>query len=164
MYDFLVGYLFLGVFVFIAAFLGSLLAFKIAGRPSATPPLAEDAPIEEAQATPEPEPKSPPATPAPIKRAFDFDDDQVTMILEMPAAMLEDDQALADGWVEVVDWARMAWQDVQQGKVDGDQLYGEGARALDESEITREHLQGSLQRLHDAAERRRQLRLKMAKG
>jgi len=104
-----------------------------------------------------------PTEPSPIKHAFDFEDERVAMILEMPTSMLTDDEALAAGWVDVVSWARMAWQDIQEGRAVTDETPAEDApAALDESEITREHLEGSLQRLHDAAERRRDLRMKLA--
>ncbi len=104
-----------------------------------------------------------PAEPIPVKHAFDFADDSITMILEMPITALEDDDALAEAWVDTVSLARMAWLDVQQGHATlVDESAGADAAALDESEITREHLESSLQRLHDSAERRRELRMKLA--
>jgi len=97
----------------------------------------------------------------PFKHAFDFVDGNCTMILEMPVEMLDDDAALADAWVDVVSWARMSWLEVQQGKPPVESP-SEPESTLDESEITREHLEDALRRLHDAAERRRQLRDKLA--
>jgi hypothetical protein len=104
-----------------------------------------------------------PAEPIQVKHAFDFADDSITMILEMPISALEDDDALAEAWVDTVSLARMAWLDVQQGHATlVDETAGMDATNLDESEITREHLESSLQRLHDSAERRRELRMKLA--
>jgi len=76
--------------------------------------------------------------------------------------VLDDDDALASGWVDIVSWARMARQDILEGRtaVTAQPDEDSGAKS-DESEITREHLEGSLQRLHDAAERRRELRMKL---
>jgi hypothetical protein len=148
--------------ILVAAFLGSWLAFRVNARRTAVsiPEITEtEVQAENVAASPE----AVPAETPPIKHAFDFDEDQVTMILEMPTALLADDRALADGWVDVVSWARMAWQDIQEGKLIATGQAGEKEiAALDESEITREHLEGSLQRLHDAAERRRELRMKLA--
>ena len=154
------------VLIAIAAFLGSWLAFWMNARRT-TPKTPNPAPEEKRPHSGSPATASAPrsAEPPSIRHAFDFSDDQVTMILEMPADILADDEALADAWVDVVGWARMAWQDVREGNVPAaapspnDESEGQ---TLDESEITREHLEGSLQRLHDAAERRRALRLKLA--
>ena len=152
--------LLLGAVILVAAFLCSWLAFFInARRANASIPEPADQDLEPesvAQAAP-----IRPAEPPPVRHAFDFSDDQVTMILEMPIETLEDDATLADVWVDVVSWARIAWRDVQEGKLTMAEEASEEP-ALDESEITREHLEGSLQRLHDAAERRRELRLKLA--
>jgi len=156
-----VDILLFGAVILVAAFLGSWFAFRVNARRT-TVSIPE---ITETEVQAEVDPSPPPARPAetpPIKHAFDFDEEQVTMILEMPTALLDDDRALADGWVDVVSWARMAWQDIQQGNlVATGQTGEEEIAALDESEITREHLEGSLQRLHDAAERRRELRMKL---
>lgn len=41
-----------------------------------------------------------------VRHAFEFEDDQLSILLEMPVSMLGDDAALAEAWVEVVGWAR----------------------------------------------------------
>lgn len=41
-----------------------------------------------------------------VRHAFEFEDDQLSILLEMPVSMLRDDAALAEAWVEVVGWAR----------------------------------------------------------
>ncbi len=41
-----------------------------------------------------------------LRHAFEFEDDQLAILLEMPLVMLQDDAALAEAWVEVVGWAR----------------------------------------------------------
>ena len=41
-----------------------------------------------------------------VRHAFEFEDDQLAILLEMPLAMLQDDAAVAEAWVEVVGWAR----------------------------------------------------------
>ena len=144
-------------FILIAAFLGSWLALTLSARRKAvsSPDLAAEE--EPAPATPA---KS--AREYSFKHAFDFNDDTCTMILELPVAMLEDDLALADAWVDVVGWARMAWQDVQAGENPTESPPPPEETNLDESEITRDHLEGALQRLHESAERRRELRAKLA--
>ncbi len=155
----LVGILLLGAVILVAAFLGSWLALSLNARRTAAPhpePVAQEAgPEGVAQSAP-----VRPAEPPPVKHAFDFTDDQVTMILEMPVETLADDATLADVWVDTVSWARSAWSDIQEGKLTRAEGPA-GEETLDESEITREHLEDSLQRLHDSAERRRELRLKL---
>lgn len=149
-----------GAVILVAAFLGSWLAFRMNARRTTD--------VTATTAEPAPQPETGPSSPAkpveasPIKHAFDFEDDRVTMILEMPTVLLDDDNALASGWVDVVSWARMARQDIMDGQpTAGLQQDADGGAKLDESEITREHLEGSLQRLHDAAEHRRELRMKL---
>ncbi len=152
-----------GAIILIAAFLGSWLAFRINARGTAT--SAQEDIDPEIQTENAPPSQTKPAETQPIKHAFDFSEDRVTMILEMPIALLDDDRSLADGWVDVVSWARMARQDIQEGGVAATALPGDDSGVtLDESEITREHMENSLQRLHDAAERRRELRLKLAES
>jgi len=98
-----------------------------------------------------------------VKHAFDFIDDQLTMILEMPVDALQDDDVLAEVWIDTVSLARMAWLDVQKGVLTpAEETADIQTETLDESQITREHLESSLQRLHDSAERRRELRLKLS--
>ena len=41
-----------------------------------------------------------------MRHAFEFSDDQLAILLEMPLVTLQDDAALAEAWVEVVGWAR----------------------------------------------------------
>ena len=36
---------------------------------------------------------------SPVRHAFEFEDDQLAILLEMPLDMLQDDTALAEGWV-----------------------------------------------------------------
>ncbi len=155
----LVGILLFGAVILITAFLGSWLALSLNARRTAVPPpkpVAQEAGPEDIA----PSALVRPAEPPPVKHAFEFTDEQVTMILEMPIEALADDATLADVWVDAVSWARSAWRDIQEGKqTRAEGLAGE--ETLDESEITREHLEDSLQRLHDAAERRRELRLKL---
>jgi len=166
MIDSLIGLLLSAAVVLIAlaAFLGAWLAFWMNAR-RLTPKPPEPAPEEETphSGSPAAAPAPRAAEPPPVRHAFDFSGDQVSMILEMPVSLLADDAALADVWVDVVGWARMAWEDVEAGNVPVTAQSPEAeGESLDESEITREHLEGSLQRLHDAAERRRELRLKLA--
>ena len=98
-----------------------------------------------------------------IKHAFDFEGDQISMILEMPVSFLEDDEALSEGWVDVVSWARMAYSDMLQKQLTAIAEEGDEADAADDAkQVTRERLEASLKRLHDSAERRRELRMKLA--
>ena len=163
MFDSPIGILLFGAVILIAAFLGSWLAsFLNLGRKkvSVPEPIESGSPYQASVQT-QSEPRS--AEPPPVRHAFDFSEDQMTIILEMPVELLGDDATLADVWVDVVGWARMAWQDVQEGKTPALDQVAEGeAESLDEKDISREHLEDSLQRLHDAAERRRELRLKLA--
>ena len=150
-----------GAVILIAAFLGSWLALSLSARRNASPVPQIEEPEADSQSH---QPEAKVSREYPFKHAFDFSNDQVTMILEMPTLMLQDDAALADAWVDVVGWARMAWQDIEEGNlpVSANTPISEENESVDESEITREHLESSLQRLHDAAERRRALRLKLA--
>jgi nucleoside-diphosphate-sugar epimerase len=153
MLDFNSQLLIIGAVILVAAFLGSWLAGRLHARhPAHSVPVTKN---------PETATPPPPKTSLDdVKHAFDFDDDRVSMIVEMPVAMLSDDAILADVWIDVVGWARVAWADTQAHRLaSGD---GETEETLDQSEITSEHLEGSLQRLHEAAERRRELRLKLA--
>lgn len=98
-----------------------------------------------------------------IKHAFDFDEDRISMILEMPVSFLEDDDALSEGWVDVVSWARMAYSDMLQKQLTAmAEEGGEAGSDVDAQQVTREKLEESLKRLHDSAERRRELRMKLA--
>lgn len=85
------------------------------------------------------------------------------MILEMPVSFLEDDDALSEGWVDVVSWARMAYSDMLQKQLTAmAEEGGEAGSDVDAQQVTREKLEESLKRLHDSAERRRELRMKLA--
>ena len=155
-----INMLLFGAVILVAAFLGSWLAFRMNARRTPVATAATTEPDIQTETVPPPPAK--PAESSLIKHAFDFEDDQVTIILEMPVALLDDDDALATGWVDVVSWARMARQDIKDGQpAAATQPDEESGATLDESEITREHLEGSLQRLHDSAERRRELRMKL---
>ncbi len=163
MFDSPIGILLFGAVILFAAFLGSWLASYLNVRRtkvSVPEPVETGSPPEE-PAQSQLETRS--AELPPVRHAFDFADDQVTIIMEMPVELLDDDAMLADVWVDVVGWARMAWQDVQDGKTPSPDMLPEGeADSLDEKDISREHLDDSLQRLHNAAERRRDLRMKLA--
>jgi len=115
----------------------------------------------QAEATPEPDQAARPASVEnpPIKHAFDFADDQVTMILEMPVSLLEDDEALAEGWVDVVSWARVAYREILEGRLAESQAVEPEGAAAQAPEMSGEELEASLKRLHDSAERRRELRM-----
>jgi len=98
-----------------------------------------------------------------IKHAFDFDEDRISMILEMPVSFLEDDDALSEGWVDVVSWARMAYSDMLRKQLTAMAEEGDEANSdVNAQQVTREKLEESLKRLHDSAERRRELRMKLA--
>ncbi|RUA16699.1 MAG: hypothetical protein DSY55_03590 [Clostridia bacterium] len=98
-----------------------------------------------------------------IKHAFDFDEDRISMVLEMPVSFLEDDDALSEGWVDVVSWARMAYSDMLRKQLTTmAEEVDEAAPDVDAQQVTREKLEESLKRLHDSAERRRELRMKLA--
>lgn len=150
-----------GAIILVAAFLGSWFASYLNDRRKivSIPELAEAETPPESTTSQNTER----AREYHIKHAFDFAEDQITMILEMPTAILADDPALADAWIDVVSWARVAWQEIQDGKSEIDAQSPENdEESLNESEITREHLESALQRLHESAERRRALRLKLA--
>jgi hypothetical protein len=126
-----------------------------------TPPATASSPEAEAVAAsdaPEPRPHSAQAENPPIRHAFDFTDDTLTMILEMPVSMLEDDEALTEGWIRVVGWARMTYRQILEGKLAESQAAASD-NAPQESVLTNEALEASLQRLHDSAERRREMRM-----
>ncbi len=123
-------------------------------------PVLEPPAQEEAMEEP-PRQRSADVENPPIKHAFDFADDAVTMILEMPVSLLEDDEALAAGWVDVVSWARVTYRDILEGRLQEAAEEIEGV-SPNESELTSEELEASLRRLHDSAERRRELRMLLA--
>ncbi|HFQ95158.1 MAG TPA: hypothetical protein ENK30_01170 [Anaerolineae bacterium] len=123
-------------------------------------------PVLEPQAQPEtpsePEPRSVSAENPPIKHAFDFTDDTLTMILEMPASLLEDDEALAEGWVDVVSWARVTYREILAGRLAESKTAEDEGVSADAPEMSGDELEASLKRLHDSAERRRELRMLLA--
>ena len=94
----------------------------------------------------------------PIRHAFDFTDDTLTMILEMPASLLEDDEALTEGWIQVVGWARMTYREILEGKLAESQAVV-SENAPQQNVLSNEALEESLKRLHDSAERRREMRM-----
>jgi len=156
MFDSYSGLLAIGAVILVAAFLGSWLA----GRLNARRPHSITPPADPANTVTPPAPR---ADLADVKHAFDFDDDRVSMMIDMPVAMLSDEALLADVWVDVVGWARVAWADTQAHRLaSGAADAAETDETLDPNEITSEHMADSLQRLHDAAERRRELRQKLA--
>ncbi len=148
-----------GALILIAAFLGSWIAVSLSARRKSVsiPELVEPEVNQETITASKPASKPD----YPIKHAFDFTDEQITMILEMPLAILDDDAALANVWIDVVGWARISWQDIQNGVSVQDKQSEPKSKSLDESEITREHLEDALHRLHESAERRRTLRSKL---
>ena len=152
MFDSYSGLIAIGAVILVAAFLGSWLA----GRLNARRPIIAAPPTDNAVTPPAPK-----ADLADVKHAFDFDDDRISMIVDMPVSMLSDDAILADAWVDVVGWARVAWADTQAHRLASGDAEGEEKATLDPNEITSEHMADSLQRLHDAAERRRELRQKL---
>ncbi|HHB91405.1 MAG TPA: hypothetical protein ENK60_08880 [Anaerolineae bacterium] len=126
------------------------------------------APVLEPQTQDQPPEASPPPSPRaenpPMKYAFDFTDDTLTMILEMPTTLLEDDEALAEGWVNVVSWARVTYRDILEKRLaEGHAATDADASAEGEPELSGEALEASLKRLHDSAERRRELRMLLSK-
>lgn len=135
------------------------------------PPAPEAAPVMPAPVAvpPAPAPQNRTAKPdretAPeledMRHAFEFsDDDRLTIILEMPVEVLDNDRALVDIWVEAVGWARL--EHVGQSSVV--QMHkptaNTPAKALDTSEAEQLQVQLDevLQRLQLSAERRREMR------
>ena len=132
------------------------LAMRGQSQVNVAPALESPDPPE---ASPEPESRSASVENPPIKHAFDFSDDNLTMILEMPASLLEDDEALAQGWVDVVSWARVTYREILERRLAEGQRADADAAAAVEPELSGEELEASLKRLHDSAERRRELRM-----
>ncbi len=134
--------------------------------PEAPKPSANEIPPTESPSNAMASPGQPvaPSLDVPIKRAFDFDEDKVTIILEMPAVMLDHDEALAEGWVQVMDEARRAYQQVLEGEMpppQAEKVIADAAprEAIAPNDLRGEHLEASLNRLKEAAERRRRLRM-----
>ncbi len=166
-------FLILAVVVFQLAILFGIvyLAVRLVMRqrqPSsaAQKPPASDIPPTESTSGPASSSMSPgsPSQDVPIKHAFDFDEDKVTIILEMPAVLLDHDEALAEGWVQVVDEARRAYQQILEGAVPDRQVESTAPdtvaeEAISPNDLRGEHLEASLNRLKEAAERRRRLRM-----
>ncbi|HIQ11257.1 MAG TPA: hypothetical protein EYH29_00115 [Caldilineales bacterium] len=149
--------LFLGLAVLFAVVYAAIrLAMKGQSQVNAAPVLESQ---DQSEASPEPEPRPASVENPPIKHAFDFSDDNLTMILEMPASLLEDDEALAEGWVDVVSWARVTYREILERRLAESQTADEDAAAATEPKLSGEELEASLKRLHDAAERRRELRM-----
>ncbi len=150
-----VGLVVLFVVVYVAIRLALKNQKQVTIEPVLEPAAQEEAPQES------PQQRSVDVENPPIKHAFDFTDEAVTMILEMPVSLLEDDEALAAGWVDVVSWARVTYRDILEGRLQESAEEVEGV-SPDESELTSEELEASLRRLHDSAERRRELRMLLA--
>ncbi len=96
-----------------------------------------------------------------VRHAFEFgEDDQLTMILEMPATTLDDDGALVETWVDVVGWARLERTQTQRGapNMAGARVPAPFLGKAAEPEGLQAHLDEVLHRLQLSAERRRQLR------
>ncbi len=138
--------------------------------PGAVTPLTAPERTPAPAATPGPAAGTRPAVSQPrVRHAFEFQDDQVTVLLEMPASLLQDDAALADAWVDVIGWARSEQAHPGSSAVASGSLRPLGARAsaasltppssvdADQAQL-QVRLDEGLRRLQAAAIRSRQMR------
>jgi len=144
--------------LFIIVYVAIRLAMKNQKQVSFEPVLEPQA-QDEPDLAGEPEPRPARTENPPIQHAFDFAEDKLTMILEMPPSLLEDDEALAEGWVHVVSWARVAYREILEGRLAESRAAAAQGESTEAPELSGEALEASLKRLHDAAERRRELRM-----
>ena len=93
-----------------------------------------------------------------IRHAIEFDDDRVSMILDLPAGILDDDRALVEAWVEAVGWARIEQMRKDRRLKPLSPMAAGAAMPIDEPERLQAQLDEMLQRLQISAERRRHLR------
>ena len=93
-----------------------------------------------------------------IRHAIEFDDDRISMILDLPAGMLDDDRALVEAWVEAVGWARIEQMRKDRRLKPLSPMDAGAAMPIDEPERLQAQLDQMLQRLQISAERRRHLR------
>ncbi|MCS7039395.1 MAG: hypothetical protein RMN24_07895 [Anaerolineae bacterium] len=149
------------------AFVGVYVGLRLFTRGRSGPPLAEAPGSEKSQrpATPSgvvataaaPLPEVAPsrrvlAGPESVRHAFEIEGDRVTVMVELPLALLHDDRTVVDAWMEAIGAARLGDTPVTaQGPIPV------GA-ASDEQEQLQVRLNEVLNRLQLAAERRRRLR------
>jgi len=167
-----------GVILFGFATLGVILGQRLFNRPTPVAPPAKS--TETPPPPPVPEPFTAPIASAPppassssqtssdldIQRAVEFSESgRMLLVLDMPAALLDDDKALIDAWIESVGWARVERQRMDRGEPGlSDDLATAGAplTALDPTNVDPEvlgtQLNQVLNRLQVSAERRRHFR------
>lgn len=149
------------------AFVGVYVGLRLFTRGRSSPPSAETPGSERsrfpatppgviaAAVAPLPEvapPRGPSVGVEGVRHAFEIEGDRVTVMVELPLALLHDDRTVVDAWMEAIGAARLGDTSVTaRGPIPA------GAMS-DEQEQLQMRLNEVLNRLQLAAERRRRLR------
>ena len=163
-----------GILLFAFAVAGVYVGLRLFAKQQLRLP---DAPLQKAAidaAAPEAEATAPLSSPLSTARspdapdvlhAFEFSEDGfLTMVVEMPASLLDNDARLAAAWVDVVGWAR-----VERLSKENEARWAAQEEAIaaglpvtemisNDPQRLQEQLDKTLHRLQLSAERRRQLR------
>ncbi|MCP4164559.1 MAG: hypothetical protein GY759_01545 [Chloroflexi bacterium] len=106
----------------------------------------------------------------PVRYAFDFkEDDQLTIVLEMPVSMLEHDSDLAEVWVDTIGKAQIERQNMYRGGQHSPGLSPAPESVYGNTESNRtddlhDQLDAVLNRLQHAATRRQDLRTSLSES